>query len=309
MTDFISNLLDMVRVRGSTYFCKNLRPPWGLEIEPHADLCRFHLVLAGSAWIGLSKSGSFEKLDEGDIAIIPRGQAHFLDDEAGRIVRTVHQIPGPDGSYQPELERLEYNPDTTHLLCGYFQFSQDVPSAILSRLPTLLIVRKRSHEQSEQMTRLVALLAGELSKEGASSIVVLNRLSEVVFYYTIRNWLDGEVLPGRSMHALTDFRLQRVLAEIHQNPSRTWTVEDLSVVSGQSRTAFANLFKNATGLGPITYLTHWRAQLACRYLRESNLGLDEIAAQTGYRDTNSFSRAFKRATGWTPVSYRRMLPE
>ena len=125
-------------------------------------------------------------------------------------------------------------------------------------------------------------------------------------YPPIRQWLDRAMLPGECLNALADPKLQRVLDEIHQKPADPWTVESLARIAGQSRTAFATYFKEAVGLTPINYIAGWRAEMARKLLRESNLAIDEIAVQTGYNDTNAFSRAFKRATGSSPGMFRRM---
>lgn len=46
-------------------------------------------------------------------------------------------------------------------------------------------------------------------------------------------------------------------------------------------------------------------ELACRLLRNTTLGLKEIAAQTGYDSVTAFSTAFKRLAGTAPGRYRR----
>ena len=49
------------------------------------------------------------------------------------------------------------------------------------------------------------------------------------------------------------------------------------------------------------YLTTWRMVKATELLRESRLGLKEVAAQVGYESEVSFSKAFKRWAGVAPV--------
>ncbi len=305
MTDLVSNLLDLVRVRGTAYFSKNVESPWGMDVDQHTDLCRFHLVLAGSTWIGLQDNAACEHLLEGDFVIVPRGKAHFLDDQVGRPARTQHSIPRPSETVTPQFQKLDRCSDKTHLLCGYFQFAQEPPLAIISRMPDLLVVRKSKNYHYEQIARVIAMLQVELSHQSPSPQVVMNRLTEVMFYHAVRGWLDDAILPGEALNALASPKLQRVLDEIHKNPSEPWTVESLAEVAGQSRTAFAAFFKEAIGLTPITYIARWRTELARKYLNESDLALDEIAIQTGYNDTSAFSRAFKRATGSSPSVFRR----
>ena len=303
MTEPISDLLDMVRVKGTAYFSKNIAAPWGMEVDQHDNLCRFHLVLSGSAWVGLTDGADQELLEEGDFVIVPRGHRHFLGDVPEHAERSLHQIPGPN--FQPEFARAEDPSFETYLLCGYFQLAQGVPSILTSQLPNLLITKKRTAKQSQQVGRIAHLLKDELSQQGRPQSMLLNRLTEILFYYAIREWLDAALLPDGALQAIGDAKLQRVFREIHQNPAANWTVESLAKIAGQSRTVFAAHFKRATGVSPITYLSQWRTELARKMLNETNNGIDQIALETGYQDTNAFSRAFKRATGSPPGVFRR----
>ncbi len=48
-----------------------------------------------------------------------------------------------------------------------------------------------------------------------------------------------------------------------------------------------------------------RAGLASKYLRESNMTMTALADMLGYADVSSFSRAFKRTRGLSPLAWRR----
>jgi AraC-like DNA-binding protein len=50
-----------------------------------------------------------------------------------------------------------------------------------------------------------------------------------------------------------------------------------------------------------------RKDLAHRYLQENNLSLTEIAFLLGYTEISTFSHAFRRWTGKSPVAFRRGL--
>lgn len=105
MTDVLSNLLEMLRVRGTAYIGKNLNPPWGMYVTEQQNLCRFHLVLAGWTWIELPGKNRREKLNPGDFVIVPHGSAHILSDEGGGGELTSHVIPHPD--IGPEFHTMD----------------------------------------------------------------------------------------------------------------------------------------------------------------------------------------------------------
>jgi AraC-like DNA-binding protein len=87
-------------------------------------------------------------------------------------------------------------------------------------------------------------------------------------------------------------------------PSRT-TVEMLAPQAGTSRAALVKRFVELVGETSMQYLTKWRMHVARCQLRESTLGLWEIAACVGYESEAAFSRAFRRLVGVPPASWRQ----
>jgi AraC-like DNA-binding protein len=67
---------------------------------------------------------------------------------------------------------------------------------------------------------------------------------------------------------------------------------------------FARLIYRFFDLTPSQFLTQTRLTAAARLLRETHLGVSEIAHQCGFYDHSAFSRAFHSAMGGTPSAYR-----
>jgi transcriptional regulator GlxA family with amidase domain len=66
-------------------------------------------------------------------------------------------------------------------------------------------------------------------------------------------------------------------------------------------------FAAATGSTVIGYVQNLRIEEAKRLLETGDTGLDEIAAAVGYENPAFFRKLFKRCTGLTAGSYRRMF--
>ena len=95
-----------------------------------------------------------------------------------------------------------------------------------------------------------------------------------------------------------------------QRPARrqgaeNWTVEELSREAAISRSALAERFTQLVGEAPMRYLANWRMQLAKQLLREGAHSIQEVATRVGYESEAAFNRAFKRATGSPPATWRR----
>lgn len=67
---------------------------------------------------------------------------------------------------------------------------------------------------------------------------------------------------------------------------------------------FARLIRRFFDLTPSQFITRTRLAAAARLLRETDLGVSEIAHECGFYDHSAFSRAFHSAMGVTPSAYR-----
>jgi AraC-like DNA-binding protein len=84
-----------------------------------------------------------------------------------------------------------------------------------------------------------------------------------------------------------------------------WPVERLATVSGVSEAHFARSFKRAFGVPPHRYLLTRRIEQANTLLRDTELGITEIAFATGWESLGSFGRIFHDITGCSPSAMRR----
>lgn len=303
--DTISKILDMIHVRSTVYFSKSVLAPWGMEVIEQPGICRFHLIIAGSTWVRLSDGSEEVELHAGDYVIVPRGKSHVISSEPGIIPDSTHNVPGPEPLPVPIFEQRPAPGQSTQLLCGYFRITSFAPDLIPAQLPGLLVVRASGSERPEYVANIISLIQTELDTMQEASLIILNRLTEVLFFCALREWVSQSFVEGGALASLTDQRLQRALSAIHDSPDRNWTIESLAQVAGQSRTAFALGFRQAMATTPMGYVTQYRTLLARRMLTETSLALDDIANRTGYSDTNAFSRAFRRAIGTSPGAFRK----
>lgn len=68
---------------------------------------------------------------------------------------------------------------------------------------------------------------------------------------------------------------------------------------------FSTLFKSETGISFIKYLQRLRIDRAKKLLKESNMRIQDIAEEVGYRDLKFFNKIFLSETTVTPSEYRK----
>jgi AraC-like DNA-binding protein len=105
--------------------------------------------------------------------------------------------------------------------------------------------------------------------------------------------------------ALTDPVVGDALAQIHREPARDWSLQELATSVGASRSALAERFTEVVGISPMRYLASWRMELAGQRMLGTPEAIGEIAVAVGYESEAAFNRAFKRHAGEPPAAWRR----
>lgn len=124
--------------------------------------------------------------------------------------------------------------------------------------------------------------------------------------HALQHQLDTSDVPARqSPLADRDRFLRRALALVQGDPSRPWTVDELSDQVGLSRSALAARFVRHLGEPPKQYLARWRLALAADALRATPDSAAQIATNVGYESEAAFNRAFKRVYRLPPATWRR----
>lgn len=102
-----------------------------------------------------------------------------------------------------------------------------------------------------------------------------------------------------------DPHVARAAEFMARNFSNSVNVDEISRISGLSRRALEQRFKETTGETLAGALRRIRAEHACKLLLQTEMAVYEIAQKLAYDDEKHFSRYFKKETGLTPSAYRR----
>lgn len=101
-----------------------------------------------------------------------------------------------------------------------------------------------------------------------------------------------------------DPAINAALDYILTNPADPLTVTALAARSCLSERTFARRFKEETGETPAAYVETVRVQSARVALETTDVGIEQIALETGFKSAERMRRAFQRHTGVSASDYR-----
>lgn len=108
-----------------------------------------------------------------------------------------------------------------------------------------------------------------------------------------------EYLKAEGILTYADASIVNMLQFISKNYQENLSVTDLSNKYGYNSQYFIRLFKKSVGVTPYQYLKDFRIKKACEYLNAGN-SVSQTAALVGYKDSKTFSNAFREKMGFSP---------
>jgi AraC-like DNA-binding protein len=324
--DTLSDLLRVVRLRGALFFHVEAVDPWVVE-NPHSSelisaimpgvehLIEFHGVASGSCWASIVGEEAI-RLNEGDVVLFPQGDHHVMSSAPGLRAKVVD----PSMFFAPRPPQLPFSlnvtdavstdgargRDRTTVVCGFLGCDAKPFNPLLASLPRVLRMPGLAADGSSWIAGLLRSVVEESRRKRPGGEAVLERMSEMLFVEALRCYVDTLPLDQAGWLAgIRDPAVGRALALMHEQPAEAWTTERLAEEAALSRSALHERFVTLIGQPPMQYLAQWRMQLAASCLRDTDAKVVDIALDVGYENETAFSRAFKRAVGESPGTWRR----
>jgi AraC-like DNA-binding protein len=316
--DALSDVLRVAHLTGGVFLHADFFAPWCIAarvapehcapaLGPASHLIIYHYVVEGDLQIRVEgEDDESLVIGAGEVVMLPRNDLHLMGSylslppvAGGDLIR-----PPRDGG----LFSIHHggNGRRTRMVCGFLGCASTDRNPVISTLPPLLKLNIEQGGAAEWIRSTFQYAAQEISAGRPGSETVLAKLSELLFVETVRRY--AETLPdGQSgwFAGLRDPYVARALALLHRDITRHWTVDDLGREVGLSRSALADRFIRLIGVPPMHYLASWRMQVATEKLRNTSSSLAQVAETVGYDSEAAFSRAFKKAFGVAPATWRR----
>ncbi|MFL6632909.1 MAG: AraC family transcriptional regulator [Massilia sp.] len=303
--DALTEILLGLRLDGVEYGRCVMREPWAVAFPARRE-ASFHFVAQGSSWIRTATL-DWLRLNPGDAVLLPHGTAHVIasspdlpaveiDTLARKAVSENLYLVSGAGPQDAAAEQV--------LFCGAMRFNLDPLHPLLAMMPDVMRAADLGrrdpavHAMLEAMEREVAL-----DRIGACGI--LARLADVLAASIIRAWVECACSDASGwIAAVRCPQIGRVLAAIHRQPERDWSVGELADVMGASRSSFIDKFSSAVGETPAKYVAKVKMFQARHWIARDGMRVATVANRLGYDSEASFSRAFKRIIGHPPSEAR-----
>jgi AraC-like DNA-binding protein len=304
--DPLTEMLRGLRLEGVDYTRCRMTAPWGI-LFPAQPTAHFHFIAERGCWLR-TPDNEWVRLEGGDAVLLPRGAAHAL-------------ASAPDAVASP-LNSCQTNPvccgivdtqaggdgEETLLFGASMNFNLDSQHPLLRMMPEVMQMHELGASEPG-IPPLLTAMACELALDRVGAGGILTRLADVVAAALIRHWVEKGCGSAGWVAAARDPDIGRVLAAVHRDPTRDWTVEALAAIMRASRSSFALRFASVVGETPARYVAQLRMQQAKQWLVRDRMKIAVVARQLGYESEAAFSRAFKRIIGAPPSRFRATQAE
>jgi AraC-like DNA-binding protein len=300
LSDPLSQIFALVDAKSALSTSLVTGGEWALSFPVFRGI-KCNAVVKGECWLSIAGVQEPVRLGQGDAFVLTGGHEFVLSSDLqvspASAVQIFRQAKRGVAQYGPHSDvviiggRVDVDP-----LNGQF---------LLGALPPIILIRSAS-DSAEAIQWSLRRLSSELEGLKPGSELAGSSLIQLLVIEALRSYLAGSEAPELGwLAAMRDPRIAEALREIHQDPTRAWTVHDLAIAAGMSRSGFSQQFRTLIGTSPLDYLLQWRMRLAAKQLRTTDEAVSAIGFRLGYATESGFSSAFKRVVGLAPAVYRK----
>ena len=178
----------------------------------------------------------------------------------------------------------------------YINYHLDKENPVLQPVPDAFYHVKYYHETTSQMFKT-------LSAAHKCEQSYLRKLVECLLYFTLEDLIQSQSSESHARLSCTSWPW--IIEYIHNNIGEDITREHVAKKFNLTPQYISRLFKKNTNLTFKSFMTAERMKRAADLLRSSNLTVDEISWECGFKYTSYFIRIFQQHYKKSPGAFRR----
>lgn len=297
--EFIADVLDTLAFAPNLHFQAAIGPDFSLRVQS-SQRTPIYLSQGEPFWLSFPDLGREIEVCNGDVVLLSRCAPHVIHKGRTDAPMSLADIVQQGVQKSRRTYRLS-SADASTTLVGSFYWARDfLAHPLTASLPEIVHINGSNTLDAEWIGPIGALMRWATNIDAGNSGIGMAGWSNALIRNVVNQHCLQQVhLPGL-IRGIRDQAMLKVLAAVHADPARDWSVAEMAAQIHMSRTAFVNRFGEVMGMPPMRYLLTWRMYLAKCLLADERHTLDEIAARTGYADAFAFSKAYKRHSGESP---------
>ena len=171
-------------------------------------------------------------------------------------------------------------------------FQDDISQTVLQEMPNSFSFSDSSH-MAQDFAELYRIWT---AKEAGYLIKCRSLILDILYL------LLGDNCRSRRANA-HDRKFEEIIDMMRENIRESYTLDQLSVLSGLSSSHFRALFKERTGMTAVQFQNHLKIDRAKDLILSRDCNVTEAAYAVGFNDVYYFSRMFRKLTGKNPSEY------
>ena len=298
--DPLSEILTLLKPNSYGFRGLDAGGDWALAFG-RDDSIRCYAIQSGGCWLAIEGPHEPVWLAAGDFVLLSGGHSYRLYSAADAPqVDAFRFFPAV-----PAGETAVLNGGGGVLgVGGYFGFEGMHAELLLGMLPPVVHIRAEANKAALRWS--IERLMRELREPQPGSSLIAEHLAQALLIEALRLHLAEHSRHSTGwLFALADRQMRGVIAAMHAQPGRKWTLEALAKVAGMSRSSFAVRFKDTVGEPAMDYLTRWRMMVAADRLANGGMPIALVAPTVGYESESAFGAAFKRVMGYSPRQFAK----
>jgi AraC family transcriptional regulator len=170
--------------------------------------------------------------------------------------------------------------------------------------PERLALKPVVFDRNPQIECIARHYHAEMQHQGIGRRLYSESLGNLFMISLLRNYCHEipQIRPVRG--GLGTKRLQRVLAYIDAHLAENIGLQEMATIAGLGQHHFATMFKQSMGISPYAYVVQQRVDQAKYQLRQTTIGISDIALSCGFTDQSHLTKHFRRYVGMTPKIFR-----
>ncbi|KAB1228924.1 AraC family transcriptional regulator [Chryseobacterium sp. KBW03] len=258
------------------------------DVKLHFENIAFTAMLRGKKHMKLDKKTSYFDYYPGESILVAPGETMVID--------------FPEADETPtQCISLSLNPDFIEDSLNYLNYhlpKVDETSQWNIQLDEYFLFNNKALASATNNIMRIAM--DDNSQKDIMADFALKELLIRLMQTQARSMVEKNIVKNKS-------RIGFVVDYIKRNLHQKLSIDSIAKLAYVSKSNFFKMFKDELGTSPNDFILQERISRA-KELLASQTSIKETAFQTGFSDTNYFTRVFKQLEGVTPKSYQdRML--